>query len=205
MKKVRRAFALLLSAALLLGILEPAAIAAGPVTGANLQTTIQTPRSIEPQSGTCGDNTTWSISAEGVLTISGTGAIGDYTENDAPWQSLRADITAIVIEKGITRIGNYAFHDCRVATSAVLPEGLVEIGENAFRSCGALEEIDLPPELTTIGIGAFYYTSALTSITIPGSVETFLDAFNDSGLETVTIENGVDEVDSYAFCNCYHL
>lgn len=205
MKKVRRAFALLLSAALLLGVLEPAAIAAGPVTGANLQTTIQTPRSIEPQSGTCGDNATWSISAEGVLTISGTGAIGDYTENDAPWQSLRADITAIVIEKGITRIGNYAFHDCRVATSAALPEGLVEIGENAFRSCGALEEIDLPPELTTIGIGAFYYTSALTSITIPGSVETFLDAFNDSGLETVTIENGVDEVDSYAFCNCYHL
>lgn len=205
MKKVRRAFALLLSAALLLGVLEPAAIAAGPVTGANLQTTIQTPRSIEPQSGTCGDNTTWSISAEGVLTISGTGAIGDYTENDAPWQSLRADITAIVIEKGITRIGNYAFHDCRVATSAVLPEGLVEIGENAFRSCGALEEIDLPPELTTIGIGAFYYTSALTSITIPGSVETFLDVFYDSGLETVTIENGVDEVDSYAFCNCYHL
>lgn len=205
MKKVRRAFALLLSATLLLGVLEPAAIAAGPVTGANLQTTIQTPRSIEPQSGTCGDNATWSISAEGVLTISGTGAIGDYTENDAPWQSLRADITAIVIEKGITRIGNYAFHDCWVATSAVLPEGLVEIGENAFRSCGALEEIDLPPELTTIGIGAFYYTSALTSITIPGSVETFLDAFNDSGLETVTIENGVDEVDSYAFCNCYHL
>ena len=205
MKKVRRAFALLLSAALLLGVLEPAAIAAGPVTGANLQTTIKTPRSIEPQSGTCGDNATWSISAEGVLTISGTGAIGDYTENDAPWQSLRADITAIVIEKGITRIGNYAFHDCWVATSAVLPEGLVEIGENAFRSCGALEEIDLPPELTTIGIGAFYYTSALTSITIPGSVETFLDAFNDSGLETVTIENGVDEVDSYAFCNCYHL
>ena len=205
MKKVRRAFALLLSAALLLGVLEPAAIAADPVTGANLQTTIQTPRSIEPQSGTCGDNATWSISAEGVLTISGTGAIGDYTENDAPWQSLRADITAIVIEKGITRIGNYAFHDCWVATSAVLPEGLVEIGENAFRSCGALEEIDLPPELTTIGIGAFYYTSALTSITIPGSVETFLDAFNDSGLETVTIENGVDEVDSYAFCNCYHL
>lgn len=205
MKKVRRAFALLLSAALLLGVLEPAAIAAGPVTGANLQTTIQTPRSIEPQSGTCGDNATWSISAEGVLTISGTGAIGNYTENDAPWQSLRADITAIVIEKGITRIGNYAFHDCRVATSAALPEGLVEIGENAFRSCGALEEINLPPELTTIGIGAFYYTSALTSITIPGSVETFLDAFNDSGLETVTIENGVDEVDSYAFCNCYHL
>lgn len=73
MKKVRRAFALLLSAALLLGVLEPAAIAAGPVTGANLQTTIQTPRSIEPQSGTCGDNATWSISAEGVLTIFGDG------------------------------------------------------------------------------------------------------------------------------------
>lgn len=205
MKKVRRAFALLLSATLLLGVLEPAAIAASPVTGANQQTTIQTPRSVEPKSGTCGESATWSISAEGVLTISGTGAIGDYTENDAPWQSLRADITAIVIEKGITRIGNYAFHDCWVATSAVLPEGLVEIGENAFRSCGALEEIDLPPELTTIGIGAFYYTSALTSITIPGSVETFSDAFNDSGLETVTIEHGVDEVDSYAFCNCYHL
>lgn len=205
MKKVRRAFALLLSAALLLGVLEPAAIAASPVTGANQQTTIQTPRSVEPQSGTCGESATWSISAEGVLTISGTGAIGDYSENDAPWQSLRADITAIVIEKGITRIGNYAFHDCRVATSAALPEGLVEIGENAFRSCGALEGINLPPELTTIGIGAFYYTSALTSITIPGSVETFSDAFNDSGLETVTIEHGVDEVDSYAFCNCYHL
>ena len=84
MKKVRRAFALLLSATLLLGVLEPAAIAASPVTGANQQTTIQTPRSVEPKSGTCGESATWSISAEGVLTISGTGAIGDYSENDAP-------------------------------------------------------------------------------------------------------------------------
>lgn len=205
MKKVRRAFALLLSAALLLGVLEPAAIAAGPVTGANLQTTIQTPRSIEPQSGTCGDNATWSISDEGVLTISGSGAISDTGAHDMPWKNLRNDITSIVIDKGITRIGNWVFHSCTEAISVSLPSTLKEIGEQSFRSCSKITQVMLPSGLESIGGGAFYYCDSLTSLTIPGGVENFTDAFGSSGLRTLVLEEGIDSVDDYAFYDCRYL
>ena len=64
-----------------------------------------------PQSGTCGDNCTWTLEESGgqyVLTISGTGSIGDYTDN-WPWKNYRFRINKIIVNSGISRIGTDSF------------------------------------------------------------------------------------------------
>ena len=61
-----------------------------------------------PTSGSCGDNVNWSY-ADGVLTITGSGAMDDYDWGDAPWYVSRSDIATVVIDAGVTSIGSYAF------------------------------------------------------------------------------------------------
>ena len=202
MKKAKRGFAFILSIFLLVGCVEPAASAAA---------FSQLKSSGEPvvygiaQSGTCGETATWELSDEGVLTISGSGAISDTGAHDMPWKDLRNDITSIVIDEGITRIGNWVFHSCTEAISVSLPSTLKEIGEQSFLSCSKITQVMLPSGLKSIGGGAFYYCYSLTSLTIPGGVENFTDAFGFSGLRTLVLEEGIDSVDDYAFCGCYDL
>lgn len=202
MKKAKRGFAFILSIFLLVGCVEPAASAAA---------FSQLKSSGEPvvygiaQSGTCGETATWELSDEGVLTISGSGAISDTGEHDMPWKDLRNDITSIVIDEGITRIGNWVFHSCTEAISVSLPSTLKEIGEQSFRSCSEITQVMLPSGLESIGGGAFYYCDSLTSLTIPSGVENFTDAFGSSGLRTLVLEEGIDSVDDYAFNGCRYL
>ena len=202
MKKAKRGFAFILSIFLLVGCVEPAASAAA---------FSQLKSSGEPvvygiaQSGTCGETATWELSDEGVLTISGLGAISDTGAHDMPWKNLRNDITSIVIDEGITRIGNWVFHSCTEAISVSLPSTLKEIGEQSFRSCSKITQVMLPSGLESIGGGAFYYCDSLTSLTIPGGVENFTDAFGSSGLRTLVLEEGIDSVDDYAFYDCRYL
>ena len=61
-------------------------------------------------SGTCGDNLTWTLDENGLLTISGTGEMADYTWTErAPWDANRELINKIAVEDGVTVIGAYAF------------------------------------------------------------------------------------------------
>ena len=181
MKKAKRGFAFILSIFLLVGCVEPAASAAA---------FSQLKSSGEPvvygiaQSGHLWRNGNLELSDEGVLTISGLGAISDTGAHDMPWKNLRNDITSIVIDEGITRIGNWVFHSCTEAISVSLPSTLKEIGEQSFRSCSKITQVMLPSGLESIGGGAFYYCDSLTSLTIPGGVENFTDAFGSSGLRT---------------------
>ncbi len=70
--------------------------------------------------GSCGDNATWSYEGT-TLTISGTGAIADYEYGEAPWIDYAEEITSLVIEKGITSIGNNAFAGCEKLNSVQYP------------------------------------------------------------------------------------
>ena len=67
------------------------------------------------------------------LTISGTGAMADYNSDNQPWKDFRGDITSVVIEDGVTSIGDYAFYGCTSLTSVTIyaPE-LTYYGSNAF-------------------------------------------------------------------------
>lgn len=120
-------------------------------------------------SGSCGESAAFEI-VDGVLTISGTGAI---SENAFEY---RTDFTSVVIEEGITEIGAYAFYYCESITSVTLPESLTVIGSRAFYKCYYLAEITIPAGVTEIGDKAFYYCSKLARITFSGTECTIYDS-----------------------------
>ena len=164
-----------------------------------------------PTSGKCGTKVTYTISDDGVLTISGTGAMANYTykDNDSsncPWHSVRWAIKKVVIENGVTSIGDFAFaFDISLAdvtipgsvtsignrafmgtplSSVVIPEGVKTIGENAFWRCTSLQTVTVPASTTELGNHAFdtgeYYDGSyhtqLTDIYYGGSRQQWYDA-----------------------------
>ena len=110
-----------------------------------------------PAEGTCGDGVYWRFE-DGTLTISGNGAMYNYAySNPVPWESLRGDITDIVVKEGVTSIGNSAFYGCSSLTSVTIPEGVTSIGDSAFARCGSLTSVTIPKGVTSIGDSAFAY------------------------------------------------
>ena len=120
--------------------------------------------------GTCGANVNWTL-ADGVLTITGTGAMDNSSSPlKTPWYEYRNYIQSVVIENGVTSIGDYAFGNCSNLTSVVIPNGVTSIGDGAFRYCTSLASVVIPQGVTTLGVEAFISCSALTAIEIPSSV-----------------------------------
>ena len=127
-------------------------------------------------SGTCGEKLTWTLE-NGTLTISGTGAMEDY--NSPPWYDSRDAISNVVMEEGVTSIGDHAFYNCRNLISIEIPEGVTRIGKHAFSYC------------------------ELASVTIPESVTSIGEwAFSGCDMTSVVIPKGVTSIDDYAFYNC---
>ena len=118
--------------------------------------------------GTCGDYLNWSITGNYVLTISGTGEMYDYTGSDSPWYLYKDMITVIVVEDGVTSVGNYAFYDCYNVTSVDLGATVSAIGEYAFYYIYNSIELIIPSSVTTIGQYAFGYWNGLDRIVFQG-------------------------------------
>ena len=91
-------------------------------------------------SGQCGENLYWQYAGH-TLTISGTGAMYDYNGNDIPWLLFRDTTDAVVLEQGITHIGNNAFNGFVKLGKIDLPNTLTSIGANAFAGCRRLYDI----------------------------------------------------------------
>ena len=115
------------------------------------------------------DNLTWTLAADGTMTISGTGAMKAYDTDDSPATQKKDNVNKVVIENGITSIGAYAFYDYSSLTSIEIPEGVTSIGEGAFYDCSSMTSITIPGSVTSIGEGAFQGCSSLTSIRIQRS------------------------------------
>ena len=152
-------------------------------------------------SGTCGENLTWTLDDAGTLTISGTGEMenyNDYWNNYSPWYSNRTSVKKIVIENGVTSIGEYAFYYCTKLTSVTIPDSVTSIGYSAFEDCTSLTSVTIPDSVTSIGNYAFYYCTKLTSVTIPDSVTSIGDwAFlNCTSLTDITVD-----ADNTAYCS----
>ena len=106
----------------------------------------------------------WDLTG-GVLTIFGAGPMPDYGYEKAPWFSQRTSITSVVIEDGITSIGEGAFFDCWNIHSVTIPNSVTGIGGYAFNDCKALTEITIPGSVAYIGMSAFINCISLTEIT----------------------------------------
>ncbi len=154
-------------------------------------------------SGSCGDNATWSYEST-TLTISGTGEMYDYAYGEAPWYADYAStMTSLVIEDGITSIGNNAFAGCEKLNSITYPaSGFTSIGDYAF-SGAKVKQPNLPKTLTYLGTGAFAGSQA-RGVQIPASLKKIPDyAFEGcANLDGVSIFEGVEEIGESAFDGC---
>lgn len=182
------------------------------------------------KSGKCGNNVTWTLSDDGTLTISGKGAMWDYgtsTHGDAPWAYI--GVKNVVVNDGVTTIGEQAFAGLFYLESASIPKSVNNIGRQAFRGsnlksvtiagsntvmeteafylCDDLETLTIMSGTTKIGSYAFSGCSSLKSITLPDSVTQILDsAFQYcSKLETIRIPKNVKTIYDSTFANCTNL
>lgn len=145
------------------------------------------PTSAFALTGTQGD-LTWSLNG-GVLSVSGSGPIPDYTdENMAPWYYVASGVNRILVGDGITEIGNLAFYGCENAGLARLPASVTRIGDRAFKNCYRLSQLGLPAGLVEIGEAAFESCTALKALALPEGLQTIGHyAFTRAGLTSVTI------------------
>ena len=105
-------------------------------------------------SGTCGENLTWTLDSDGVLTISGMGSMRDYN-SDSPWSSYGEHIKSVVVGYGVTGIGSAAFEGCSALSAVTIGSGVTSIGNYAFSNCSSLGTVTIPDSVTGIGNSAF--------------------------------------------------
>ena len=153
-------------------------------------------------SGECGKDSTWTLDSDGLLTICGTGDMYDYKwYSDTPFYKYRFDILSVIIESGITSIGDNALCECNNLTSIVIPEGVTRIGDDTFESCDSLMSIAIPNSVTSIGNGAFWGCESLTSIVIPEGVISIGDKAFECCINITDIElpSGIMNIGKGAF------
>ena len=178
--------------------------------------------------GTCGEGLTWELTkSEGssdydVLTISGTGAMEDYSgsyNGNLPGWSYRAgdhdNITSKIkyvnIGDGVTTIGNSAFRSCSQIVEITIPASVTSIGNNAFSSCSGLTTVNFADnsQLKTIGGSAFLLCSNLAAIDLAKCTQLEKigkNAFRScTQLSVITIPASVTSIGEYAFFNCTSL
>lgn len=158
--------------------------------------------------GTCGENLTWVLDGEGLLTISGAGEMENYGSTAyTPWYAYLANITRVKVEDGVTSIGNYAFSTCSNLTGVELPDSITNIGDYVFGYCSQLENIEIPDSVTSIGTCVFYRCESLKSIRIPDSVTTMDEGafYACTAMESAIVGSGLTYIDGYMFKYCESL
>ena len=159
------------------------------------------------------ENLSWSLE-DGVLTISGSGdmvkADGENLQWDEkwPWTDEMPNVRKIVVESGITSIGDNAFdngdYTNEILEEVSLPEGITQIGGGAF-AYTTIKSITLPESVKIISDNAFTF-SAIRTINLPDSLEYIGDfAFRCSYITSVIIPDGVKYIGTYCFQGCGDL
>ncbi len=162
-------------------------------------------------------NLWWELDDEGTLTVGGEGEMKSYDTvlnknvqryvTSAPWGQYLDQLKTLVIEDGITSIGDDAFFNCRGLTGdLVLPNSVASIGVGAFAGCsGFTGELVIPDGVTSIDY-AFAGCSGFTGdLVIPDSVTSIgeLSFQGCSGFNgNLVIGNSVTSIGNYAFLNC---
>lgn len=175
--------------------------------------------SVSSTAGICGTNVKWSLE-NGVLTIRGTGAMANYPDLERPWESMTAALRSVVIENGVTSVGERAFSNCKALTGVALPASVTGIGDYAFSGCTGLTAFTVPAGVTGIGTGVLAGCTALGAISVSSGNTKYcaVDGVLFNGQKTVllqypagktasayTIPSGVTGIGGAAFNGCTRL
>ena len=159
--------------------------------------------------GVCGYDAYWTLGRDRVLTIIGTGETYDYKydltfEERPDWIYWKNDFDTIVVEEGITGLGENVFAGMESIQKVVLPEGLKTIQMQAFKECKQLSDITLPKSLEKIEARAFEHCN-LKEITIPEKVTTINGFGYNLNLTAVHILAQEIKFGDEAFIHCISL
>ncbi len=187
MKKTNKLISILIAVAMLLSMAPISVFAASVVASGKF--------------GASGSNLTWSLDSDGVLTISGSGAMEDFANvSKVPWYSKRTNVKTVVIESGVTNIGKDAFYGISSLVNATISDTVTSIGNRAFSGSGLTNfEFSDAGNLKTIGNSAFNSTK-IKSMIIPDGVTTLGSyVFGYGPIKSVTIPASVTSIGNYFF------
>ena len=164
-------------------------------------------------SGSCGangDDVTWTLDDNGLLTISGTGAIVSVSygdDNYVPWANYKGSIKYVWIKNGVTGIGAIAFKGTGNLTIVEIPDSVTSIYSYAFYGCANLQELTLPESITRIDNYAFTNCTSLRKITVPKNVRSLGWSLFEgcTGLVSAEIMDGVPAIGYSMFKGCTNL
>ena len=164
-------------------------------------------------------NVSWTFDSDtGTLTFSGSGKITDSWKDDVT--EYKTGVSTVVINDGITSIGDWAFEDCDSLTSIAIPDSVTRIEMNAFKNCDSLITITIPDSVESIVTDAFYNCNSLTSITVDSNNANYSDIdgilFNKDKTNLIcypegkkdtsyVIPDSVESIGYEAFYACYNL
>lgn len=157
-------------------------------------------------SGNCGDGIAWTLFDDGELIIGGNGAIADYGSYTL-LDGHNSDIKKVVIENGITKIGDKAFYDCVNLEKVEISDSVTDIGEMAFCFCTELDGVVIPDSVSGIGESAFASCTNLKNLTIANGVRNIGDFafYGCISLDGVIIPDSVITIGEGAFYSCWSL
>lgn len=127
-------------------------------------------------SGTCGSKVNWTIYDNGKLVISGSGDTYNYhSANPVPWDAYKKFVTDVVVEEGVTGIGNYLFSSHTSLVSVVLADSVTRIGNNAFSKDKELISVSFGNGVKSIDKYAFNSDNKLTDVSYSGTESQWSD------------------------------
>lgn len=202
-KLFRKMMAVLLSAVMLVGILSgaaPVGVLIQDDTGSlNSYKYVAVGEATEPPA-----DVGWNLTSDGTLTITSDAGMEDWLKNGG---SSKKQVTTIVLQKGVTYIGEWAFSGYENLTQVTIPSSVTSIGDSAFNRSDKLESIEIPSNVECIGESVFQDCESLQSVKIPDSVTSIGSyAFlRCSSLAEITIPKNVSFIDYGAFSDCTSL
>lgn len=163
----------------------------------------------------CGDTLTWTLSTNGILTVSGTGDMYDYTlvphgnnqMSTAPWAEYSTYIDKIVIGSGVTSIGRAAFYGLNKVTAVTFGGDLTLISPSAFENCVSLRSLTMGRNVRIIGEWAFAGCESIENIVLNDGLRNIgaYAFYNCSGATSVSLPTTLDTLGVYAFAQCREL
>ena len=163
-------------------------------------------RTVYTVSGSCGANVYWRLNTEeGILTIYGTGSMSNYSRTP-PWNSYKDSITKVVVQSGVTSIGNYAFYEHSALRSVELPDTIRSLGLGSFAWAESLTAIHIPEGVTSVPEDCFWACLSMTEVTLPSTLKTIgQGAFYSTDITAINLPAGLTDIGEDAFWQCYEL